>query len=107
MARANKANLSQQLATDIGNLTATAQAIAAELADMPTAKGSRPALGAMRNDLVAVRSAIDEIHALQAAEQFQQAELKTEQTQAQADALLTEIRETKARVRALRERSGP
>ena len=107
LARTMKQKLSLDVATNIDKLTATAQAIAVELSDMPSAKGSRPALTAMRDDLASLRSSIEEVQALQSAEQFQQAQQKAAQTQSRADALLQEIRETKARVRALRERSGP
>jgi len=107
LARTQKQKLTTDVAADIDKLTATAQAIAAELSDMPSAKGSRPALGAMRADLETVRTGIEEVQALQAAEQYLKAQQKAAQVQSQADALLTEIRQTKERVRALRQRSGP
>jgi hypothetical protein len=107
MARANKLAMSQQVASALEQLQATTQTIEAELGNMPTAKGSRPALGAMRTDLATVHEAIEEIRQLNSGEQFQQANQKAAQVQVQADALLTEIRQTKERVRALRERSGP
>jgi hypothetical protein len=107
LARNNKQLLADALAQDIGTLRDTIAAIENELSDMPSAKGSRPALSGMRSDLAAIRRALDEIDDLQQQDRFQQARQRAATAQADADRLLQEIRDTKERVRALRQRSAP
>ena len=106
LARGNKQVAAEEVQVAIGTLISTAQQIDDELSNMPTAKGSRPALGAMRTDLTEVRNAIGEVQKLLRNGQFQQAQQKARTTQAAADSLLREIQQTKARVRALQNRNG-
>jgi len=107
MSRANKDALSESVAAEIEMVIETLNAIDKELRDMPSAKGSRPALGAMRSDLGGIRKAIEEAQAMHAQGQFQQAQQKTAKAKADADALLEEILDTKERVRALQQRNIP
>ena len=106
LARGNKQVLADEVQAMVQALISTAQQIDDELANMPASKGSRPALGAMRSDLADVRNAIGEVQSMLRNGQFQQAEQKARTTQAAADSLLLEIQQTKARVRALRNRNG-
>ena len=106
LARGNKQVLSEEVQAAIEALISTAQSIDDELSNMPSAKGSRPAIGAMRTDLSAVRNDIGEVQSLLRDGQFQQAQRKALVTQEAADSLLLEIQQTKARVRALRDRNG-
>lgn len=106
LARGNKQVVSGEVASAIQALITTAGKIDDELANMPSAKGSRPAIGAMRADLTTVRNDIGDVQSLLRNGQFQQAKQKAAATQAAADSLLLEIQQTKARVRALRNRNG-